>query len=152
MSEFTDRLQQCLVRLDLRGEDAAAVVGELLDALIGAQALAADDREAVLQAVLRREECLSTAVADGVAFPHVRTDVTAALFVPVIGIHRQGVAFGAPDGLPTRLFVLMVVTPAAAGTYMRMLAGFARQLDQAPVRERVLAAADPEAVRAALRS
>ena len=150
MSEFDDCLRGCLVRRDLRAADRVAVVEDLIAALVAAGALAPECRDAALQAVLRREATMTTATADGVAFPHARIDAAASL-VPVIGIHRDGVEFGAPDGARTRVFVLMLVTPPSAGSYLRLLAGFARQLGVPAVRSRLLDAADEESVRVALR-
>jgi PTS system nitrogen regulatory IIA component len=150
MSEFEDCLRACMVRRNLCGADRVAVLDDLIAALVAGSALAPDCREDALQAVLRREANMTTATADGVAFPHARIEAAAPL-VPVIGIHRAGVDFGAPDGVRTHVFVLMLVTPPFAGSYLRLLAGFARQLGVPAVRSRLLEAADEDAVRQVLR-
>ena len=151
MNEFNERLRACLVCRDLCGGDSVAVVGDLIEALVRGGILPPGARDPALQAVMRREQSMPTAIADGVAFPHARIDGVAPL-VPVIGIHRQGVDFGAADGAPTRLFVLMLVAPPEARRYLQVLAAFARQLSLPEVRARLLDAADAEAVRAALQT
>jgi PTS system nitrogen regulatory IIA component len=63
---------------------------------------------------MKRELSASTAMPDGIALPHGRTD-TVSDIVCMIGIHPRGVVdFGAPDNAPTHIFVLLLV-PATVG-------------------------------------
>lgn len=60
------------------------------------------------EAVLHREELLSTAMENGIAIPHPRRPLPYALAEPILAVAKttRGIAFGAPDGRLTDLFFL----------------------------------------------
>jgi PTS system nitrogen regulatory IIA component len=66
------------------------------------------DGEALLEALLQREELCSTAMEAGVAIPHPRRPLPYAIAEPLLIIANtpQGIGFGAPDGKLTDLFFL----------------------------------------------
>jgi len=69
------------------------------------------DYQRLLDSLLEREEMCPTALEGGVAFPHPRHPLDH-LHRPVLSVlvARHGVDFGAPDGEPTRIFVLVCST------------------------------------------
>lgn len=66
------------------------------------------DDQALLEAVLAREELCTTAIDGGVAIPHPRRPLAydIADSVLVVGKASRGIPFGAPDGKLTDLFFL----------------------------------------------
>lgn len=68
------------------------------------------DRDAIVQALLEREETGSTALAGGYAFPHPRRPLPYATAEPLLCLARVagGLPFNAPDGKLTHLFVLIL--------------------------------------------
>jgi PTS system nitrogen regulatory IIA component len=64
--------------------------------------------EALLEAVLDREELRSTALPGGIAIPHPRGPMPYAIAEPILVVARasHGIVFAAPDGRVTRLFFL----------------------------------------------
>jgi PTS system nitrogen regulatory IIA component len=68
------------------------------------------DVQALLEAVIHREEMCSTAIERGVAIPHPRRPLPEAIAEPILVVAKtsQGIAFGAPDGRMTTLFFLTV--------------------------------------------
>ena len=66
------------------------------------------DGEALLEAIVQREELCSTAMEDGIAIPHPRRPLPYAIAEPILVIAKttQGIGFGAPDGRLTDLFIL----------------------------------------------
>lgn len=66
------------------------------------------DSEALLDAVLQREELCSTAMGGGIAIPHPRHPLPYALAEPILVVAKttQGIGFGGPDGLLVNLFFL----------------------------------------------
>ena len=66
------------------------------------------DPRTLVEAVIHREEMLSTALEGGVAIPHPRRPLPEAIAKPILVVARtsQGIAFGAPDGRLTNLFFL----------------------------------------------
>ncbi|HOV77988.1 MAG TPA: PTS sugar transporter subunit IIA, partial [Sedimentisphaerales bacterium] len=66
------------------------------------------NEQELLDAVMHREELCSTAMEGGIAIPHPRRPLPDAIAEPILVIARtQGIAFGAPDGRLTQLFLLI---------------------------------------------
>jgi nitrogen PTS system EIIA component len=86
------------------------------------------DPEAILEAVRQREEMASTALESGVALPHPRRPMRAALAEPVMAYGRSfsGVPYGAPRGIMTDIFFL--VCSRDDRTHLRILARLSRLL------------------------
>ncbi|MDX8377029.1 MAG: PTS sugar transporter subunit IIA [Mariprofundales bacterium] len=111
--------------------------------------LPAIDLDLALEAVLERERLGSTGIGYGVALPHGRMQ---ALDKPlaVLARHQRGLDFTAIDAKPVYIIVLMLA-PASQdkqvhGEHLRMLAFFARRLQQDNIRKQILAATSPEEI------
>jgi PTS system nitrogen regulatory IIA component len=99
------RLEAVATQLKSRGKNS--LLRELV-VLAGDTGLVYDE-QALLEAVLAREELRSTAIEGGVAIPHPRRPLPYDLVEPVLVVGRtgRGIVFGAPDGRLTDLFFLM---------------------------------------------
>ena len=88
------------------------------------------DYQRLLQSLNEREEMCPTALEGGVAFPHPRHPLDH-LSRPVLAllVTRHGVDFGAPDGEPTRTFVLVCSTDDR--THVKILSHLARMFKPA---------------------
>ena len=66
------------------------------------------DGEALLEALIKREELCSTALDGGIAIPHPRRPLPYTVVEPilVIGLTGQGIGFGSPDGGLTDMFFM----------------------------------------------
>jgi nitrogen PTS system EIIA component len=84
------------------------------------------DPETVLDAIRMREQLRSTAVEQGVAIPHPRRPLPAALGESVIALGRtgSGIPFGAPRGTLTDIFFLVCCTDDR--THLGVLARLSR--------------------------
>jgi mannitol/fructose-specific phosphotransferase system IIA component (Ntr-type) len=83
------------------------VLGELLDALVAADAIGADRRDPYLKEALKRERKGSTGFGHGVAVPHVKASGLDRLTV-AIGISDAGVDFNALDKQPVHSIFLLI--------------------------------------------
>jgi PTS system nitrogen regulatory IIA component len=85
---------------------------------------------AVLKAVQEREELMSTAFDNGVAFPHTRQPLPDALAESVVAFGRtlSGIPFGAPNNSLTDLFFLVVCRDAR--THLHVLARLGRLIQK----------------------
>jgi mannitol/fructose-specific phosphotransferase system IIA component (Ntr-type) len=130
---------------------AARDRGEVIRALAAAAAPAANVSPDVLaEAVLAREAIMSTGIGVGVAIPHARL---AGLAAPVaaLAIVDPGVDFGAPDGVPARLAVLVVTPDGDDLVQLELLAEVARTFADPETRQRVAHARSFEELSRALR-
>jgi mannitol/fructose-specific phosphotransferase system IIA component (Ntr-type) len=97
------------------------------------------------KAALDREEISSTAVGQGVAFPHAEV---AGLPGPMLALGRstKGVDFDAPDGERVKIVLLLLMPPKEFELELRLLSGMARLLTTDAVRRGLLDAEDTGAV------
>jgi len=136
---FEETLKQGCYCLELQSDTKRGIIEEMVDLLVAGGKVDKRKRAAVLEAVLAREEKISTGLQAGVAVPHGKTDAIGGL-VAAMALKKQGVDFEALDGEPSRIFVMTVSSPLRAGPHMEYLAEISRLLNSAAVRERVLAA------------
>ncbi len=131
----------------LEGEDKPAIIRELLDILDQAGWL--PDRTAAEKAVFEREQCMSTGLEMGIAIPHGKTDTVNQLIVAV-GLKPEGVDFAAGDNQPSKIFILTLSPARRSGPHIRFLAEISRLLQNATLREQLLAAQTREQMMAIL--
>ena len=132
-------LSKTLFAPALRATDKPGVLAELADAAVAAGAVGAACRDGVLQALLDREEKMSTGMQYGLAIPHAKTDCVSEL-VTMVALAPAGVPFDSLDGEPAQIFIATLSPPADANSHIRFLALVTRQLNNRRVREKVLAA------------
>ena len=126
------------------------VAMHLIDALVAAGRLVPELRNSAFADVHAREVLGGcTALANGVAIPHCRFAALDDIRV-AIGVHPEGVDCGAIDGLPSRIFVLVLSSPQQPKAHIRFLSEINRRLLRPEIREHILLAHDPEIVRALL--
>ncbi|MEU4213586.1 fructose-specific PTS transporter subunit EIIC [Streptomyces sp. NPDC026206] len=137
-------LTERTVRQDLVAGRKEAAIREMAELL--ATTGKVSDVDALVAAVLTREELGTTGLGEGIAIPHAKTDAVTA---PVVGFARsaEGIEWGALDGMDARLIFMIAVPEAAAGDeHLRILALLARKLLDADFRGRLLLASDVGAI------
>ena len=95
------------------------------------------------EAALRREAIVSTAVENGIAFPHVR-GVEGGGLTLTLGISKKGVKFGADGNKLSRIFFYMVIPTAASAFYLKLLSGLTQSFATKPARDLLLKAKTPD--------
>jgi nitrogen PTS system EIIA component len=122
---------------NLGGETGEEVLTELCRPL----ARYGTDSEALLEALLRREELGSTAVGYGVAIPHGTLAGSPGL-IASFGRSRSGIDFHAIDGKPTRYFFALFAGEDRAGLHLKALARVSHLLRDPALREAIFDAED----------
>ncbi len=117
-------LSEASIAVPLAASTRASVLKELVS--LAEQSWQVYDPEAILDAVRQREEMISTALPSGVAIPHPRRPLSAALGESVMAYARtaSGIPFGAPHGGLTDLFFLICCRDDR--THLRVLARLTR--------------------------
>lgn len=117
-------LSEASIAVPLAASTRASVLKELV--LLAEQSWQVYDPEAILDAVRQREEMASTALPSGVAIPHPRRPLPAALGESVLAYARtaSGIPFGAPHGNLTDMFFLVCCRDDR--THLRVLARLTR--------------------------
>lgn len=96
------------------------------------------DKEVYTQGILKREEESTTAVGEGIAIPHCKSDAVkrpglTAMTVP------EGIDYGAPDGKPSDL-LFMIAAPMDGDLHLEVLARLMTLLMDLDLRGRLMQA------------
>ena len=132
-----------LIRPRLKAETREESLSELVD-LMACEGFV-ENPEGILQAALEREAIVPTAVNHGLAFPHVRGVEGGGLTFSV-GLKREGLEFGAPDGGLTHIIFFIVIPSAASAFYLHLLSGLIETFQDEDARRRLLACETPDEV------
>ncbi len=136
-----DLLRPESVVLRLEATDKAAVLQELSGLLMADQPRQV--QEAVLEALIHREEEASTGIGDGVAIPHARTPAIQEMRMAV-GVSQEGLDFESLDGKPVYLFFLILTPASAAGLHLKLLSQLTKLLRSSELRDALRSATDAD--------
>lgn len=131
------------IDLNLQGSNKKEIINELLDILVRTGKI--QDREAALNAVLEREEKMSTGMKHGIAIPHGKSPVIQDL-VACIGISVKPVDFDSLDNEPCRIFIMTLSPVEKTGPHLQFLAEVSLLFKSAEKRQEILNAKTPEEV------
>jgi PTS system fructose-specific IIA component/PTS system nitrogen regulatory IIA component len=125
--KFADFVSFEAIRADLEAEDKEGVIRELTSSLMHTGAIAEEEFESIVKAILKREELGSTGIGRGVAVPHTKHPSVKKL-VGTVGVSVSGVDFNSLDGEKVQLFFLLISPPDRPGDHLRALENISRQL------------------------
>lgn len=133
---------ESLMIADLAATDREGAIRELA-ALMQEEGFV-DDTDTLVTAALQREAIVSTAVGNGVAFPHVRSVEGGGLTL-ALGVSKKGIPFDPanPDDLVHIVF-FMVIPTAASAFYLKLLSTLSRALASEPARQKLVDAPSAE--------
>ena len=141
---LSDALSAQRIVLDLKAQTKDEAIEEMI-AVAAAGGGVNEPPARLAKLVLEREALTSTAVDKGVAIPHARSPHIEGIVVS-LGIHRQGLDFGSPDGDPVHLVFLVLSGETATPAYLSILGRTARIFRRAQMLQSVLAATTAEEI------
>ena len=106
------------------------------------------DKEVFRAEILKREELGSTAVGDGIAIPHAKSETVAAPGLAAMTV-PSGVDYGAPDGKPSDI-LFMIAAPLDGDLHLEVLSRLMTLLMDEGLRAKLKAAKTPEEFLAAI--
>lgn len=125
--KFADFIQTGAIQADLQATTKEGVIQELVQSLLDAGQIDAEQREDIVAAIMKREELGSTGIGRGVAVPHTKHPSVQKL-VGTVGVSESGVDFDSLDGERVQLFFLLISPPERPGDHLRALENISRQL------------------------
>jgi PTS system nitrogen regulatory IIA component len=131
------------IELHLKGSNKKEIINELLDVLVKAGKI--QDREAALNALMDREEKMSTGMKHGIAIPHGKCAATEDL-VACIGISDSPIEFDSLDHKPCRIFIMTLSPVEKTGPHLQFLAEISLLFKSSEKREEILKARTAEEV------
>ena len=144
---LTDILTADRIDLDLDVQTKDEVIENLVELVV--KTVKGANREAILKAVLVREQLMSTGVGNSVAIPHGKTNAVKSL-VAAFGRCTRPVDYNALDDQPVSLVFLLVGPEDAAGPHIKALSRISRLLSYGEFRSFLSSAATSEEVLAAI--
>ena len=121
----TQKLMQYLrpefVCADLKATDKPGIINELSEILVKSGQLPKNLRESSVNAVLEREESMSTGFPGGLAIPHAKIKGINKI-ICAIGIKSDGVEFKAMDNNPSTVFVMTLSPTDKPAPHVEFLA------------------------------
>ena len=125
----------------LKGTDRDAVLAEMCQKMAAEGFV--DNADKLLESALKREAIVTTAVENGIAFPHVRCIEGGALTL-ALGIAPKGIKFDPAGKAGTRIVFFMVIPTAASAFYLKLIAGLSQVFQKAENRDKLFEADTPE--------
>jgi len=143
MMKLNDLLSEQVIRIPLKSTEKTQIIEEMVDILHRARKL--KDRDAVLRAVLEREQVMSTGIGGGVAIPHAKTEAVDDL-VASFGITRQGVDFQSIDEKSVRIVFLLIAPADQTGPHLKALSRISRLMHWDEFRAKLIASRNSKEV------
>ena len=133
----------------IQATERGLVLKELVErALVTPEAnteLGAGDADHIVRVLEERERLGSTGIKDGLAIPHGKLDRLDRL-VACLGLSEGGIDFGALDGQPSRVFIVLLAPESAGGLHLKALARISRLFSDPSFHARLLGAGDRDEV------
>ncbi|MCL2600914.1 MAG: PTS sugar transporter subunit IIA [Treponema sp.] len=128
-------LTEDTVCLHLKGTTKNDIIDELLDILVKAGKIS--DKEAALNAVMDREQKMSTGMKHGIAIPHGKSSCVDDL-VACIGVSDNAVEFDSLDSEPCRIFIMTLSPVEKTGPHLQFLAEVSQLFKSGEKREEII--------------
>jgi len=143
--QIMDFLSKKSIVTDIKSTKKADVMKELVDTLIEAGEIEKRCRNKLIEALMNRESLGSTAIGQGIAIPHAKSDCVDKL-VAAFGLSKKGVDFDSLDGELAYIFFLLIAPQDSAGPHLKALARISRLLKDKYFRDTLKACEDEKAV------
>jgi Kef-type K+ transport system membrane component KefB len=131
------------IAANLKETDRDATIGRLCEIAAEQEHIAQADL--LYKAVLARENAAGTAMEEGVAVPHARTELIKRPLV-VFGRSLRGNEWNSPDGKPAQ-FIFLILTPKTDDeAQVQILGHIARAMSKPQTRQDILVADDAHAI------
>ena len=102
-------------------------------------------RDEVMAAILKREESMPTGIGHGIAVPHAIIGEGDKI-VGVLGLLESPVDFGAPDGEPARLVIMIATPESQKQRHLEVIAAITRMLRDESIRSKLYEAESSEEI------
>ncbi|MGL5070208.1 MAG: PTS fructose transporter subunit EIIC [Aeromonas salmonicida] len=122
---LTTLIDEGLICLDIAANDKQGLFVELAAQLKACGKIGNQDQ--FVRDLWARENLDNTGFEQGVALPHAKSEAVLQPAI-VIGISRQGIDYGAEDGLPSKLFFMIASPAGGANHHIEVLAELSTKL------------------------
>lgn len=139
--QIMDFLSKKAIVIDIKSSKKEDVIRELVDALVSSGDIEKKHRNKLIDSLMARESLGSTAIGQGIAIPHAKSECISKL-VAAFGLSKKGVDFDSLDGELAHVFFLLVAPQDSAGPHLKALARISRLLKDKYFRDNLRACPD----------
>jgi PTS system nitrogen regulatory IIA component len=139
--KISDFLCPDAVTADLKAKNKEEVIDELVTLLVASGAIEKKHKSKIIEVIMAREALGSTAIGQGIAIPHGKSDCVSKL-VSGLGVSKKGIDFDSLDGEPAHIFFILIAPQDSAGPHLKALARVSRLLKDKYFRESLKSAKD----------
>ena len=125
--KLTDIVAADAVITDLKAATKEEAIREIVGALRTAGKVAPEHTDAIIAAIMKREELGSTGIGRGVAVPHTKHPSVDSI-VATVALSVNGLDFAALDGEVVHIIFLLISPPDRPGEHLRGLETITRHL------------------------
>lgn len=144
IEELVEHMSAELFVADFSAKNKSETLTRLTEAVVAGSDV--NDHELILNMLKNREQLGSTALEEGVAFPHGRSLAVKQLTI-LFARSKNGVDFESEDGKPTHLFFLILAPPQDTGNYyLQALGKIAELVRKTDIRGALMDAEDFDAM------
>ena len=143
--ELYSILERQCCRIGLKGKNKLEVLRELAALASRSTHLNENRIDEITTSLEKRESQGSTGFGGGIAIPHARL-ANMSEFVLAIGVHEEGVDFGALDRRKVHIFFLILGPEEEVNEHLKLLAAVSRALTRTNAKKEILTAQGNEAV------
>ena len=135
---------------DLRATNRWEAIDQLIENLVATHKIQAENRDAIVAVVKKRESSMSTGIGFGIGIPHASTDLIQEV-VGALGRSATGIDFDALDNQPVNLVMLFLVPQGQFQKHLHTLANIAKLLHIKEFRQELEQAPDAAAMYAIIK-
>ena len=128
-----------LMICDLKSSTAEGAIRELAEAMVANRFVS--NADALVAAAMERESILSTAMGNGLAFPHVRGVEGGGLTI-ALGVSKDGIVYD-DSGTKVNFIFFSVIPVAVSAFYLRLMSGLTDAFAKKANRDLLAAAKTP---------
>ena len=133
------------VTAELKATTKSEVIAELVSLLVNAGVVEKKHKAKIIEVLMAREALGSTAIGQGIAIPHGKSEQVDKL-IAALGISKRGINFDSLDGEPAYIFFLLIAPIDSAGPHLKALAKISRILKDKYFRENLKTAKDAKSI------
>ena len=143
--KITEFLSKKAIITDIQSVKKEDVIKELVETMAESGDIEKRDRNKIIDALMSRESLGSTAIGQGVAIPHAKSECVEKL-VAAFGLSKKGIDFDSLDGEPAYIFFLLLAPQDSAGPHLKALARISRLLKDKYFRDSLRNCEDDKAI------
>ncbi len=128
-------IKRNLIQLNLKGNNKKEIIDELSSLFLKSGNVTNIDK--FRDDLYKREEISSTALEEGIAIPHCKTNAVKETAI-AFGLHKTGVDYDSLDGEPSKLFFMIAAPENSTDEHIECLSALTKLLLNDEFRENLL--------------